>query len=191
MSDDVKSAIGTAICTIILSLCLIALCELFLPKTITTITYTNRDIQEIYDDLFKYTGIGNGYKPQLVIIDDDSIINAYQDSQNNVIAIYTGLIKFADSKDEIAGVLAHEIGHLVLQHSLLNPMGNPNIQTLLEGNADKFGAYLMLRAGYNVCKMHDIWWKLRNRDGDYLLNSDHPNYSYRYWQLEFPMCGDH
>ncbi len=150
---------------------------------------TNQQINQIYENLLKYTGLSRSMLPKLIIIKNDAIINAYQDSSNNVIAIYSGMIKFSANKDEISAVLAHEIAHFMLDHSALNPTMNSDYQTILEGNADKFGVYLMMRAGYDTCKARDLWIKLRNSNGDYEYNSDHPNYSYRIWQFEFPMCG--
>lgn len=162
------------------------------PKKLDTPqgSLTNKEVVEIYNNLIKYTGISKENMPNFIIIQDDSTINAYQDSGNNTIAVYTGMIKFVSSKDELAGVIGHEIGHFMLEHSKLNPDGDPNYQAILEGNSDKFGIYLMLRAGYDVCKTKDLWDKLRDKEGDYEYNSDHPNYSYRYWELSFPNCGD-
>lgn len=147
---------------------------------------SNAEIEEIYDNLTKYTGYTKYSRPKLVIIQDDTVINAWTD--NEQIAIYSGIINFAQSKDEIAAILGHELAHVLLQHSHLNPNNDPNIQTVLEGNADKLGIYLVLRAGYDVCKAKDLWYRLRDIGGDYELNVDHPNYSYRYWQLDFPQC---
>ena len=52
----------------------------------------------------------------LRIIKDDSTINAFC-SPGGYICVYTGLIKFLNSKDQLAGVLSHEIAHADLRHS--------------------------------------------------------------------------
>lgn len=51
------------------------------------------------------------------IIDDDTTINAFA-APGGYIYIYTGLILAADNETEVAGVLAHEIGHIVERHSI-------------------------------------------------------------------------
>lgn len=149
---------------------------------------TDDEVTQIYENLLKYTGLPGESMPPLKIIEDDTI-NAYADFGNWEIGINRGLIDFADSPDEIASALAHEIGHIMMEHGKLNPTGDINKQTVLEGNADKFGIYLMLRAGYDVCQARMLWVKLRSQEGDYEVNSSHPNYSYRTWQLSFPFCG--
>ena len=50
------------------------------------------------------------------IIEDDSVLNAFC-TPGGYIYVYTGLIKFLDSEDELAGVLGHEIAHADLRHS--------------------------------------------------------------------------
>jgi predicted Zn-dependent protease len=50
------------------------------------------------------------------IIHDDSVLNAFCLPGGNIF-VYTGLIKFLDSEDELAGVLGHEIAHADLRHA--------------------------------------------------------------------------
>lgn len=140
------------------------------------------EVREIYSNLLKHTGLTNNAFLPLQVIKSNQI-NAYTDG--NVVAIYTGMLDFVQSKDEIAAVLGHEIGHVMLEH-VYSPLLFAS--SILEGNADKYGAYLMLRAGYDVCKAKDLWERLRNASGDFEFTSSHPNYSYRYWELDFPIC---
>jgi predicted Zn-dependent protease len=58
--------------------------------------------------------IYNGY--HVSILDSDEI-NAFATSGGHIF-ITRGLIACADSEDALAGVIAHEIGHIQLQHSL-------------------------------------------------------------------------
>jgi beta-barrel assembly-enhancing protease len=51
----------------------------------------------------------------IYIIHDDETINAFA-APGGFIYIYTGLIKFLDSEDQLAGVMAHEIAHADLRH---------------------------------------------------------------------------
>ncbi len=50
------------------------------------------------------------------IIDDDETLNAFC-TPGGYIYVYTGLIKYLDSEDQLAGVMAHEIAHADLRHS--------------------------------------------------------------------------
>ncbi len=50
------------------------------------------------------------------IIKDDSVLNAFCVAGGHIY-VYTGLIKYLDSEDQLAGVLAHEIAHADLRHT--------------------------------------------------------------------------
>lgn len=60
------------------------------------------------------------YKDEFVwnmkIINNDSVLNAFC-TPGGYIYIYTGLIKYLDGEDELAGVIGHEMGHADLRHS--------------------------------------------------------------------------
>ena len=53
---------------------------------------------------------------ELYIIHDDEVLNAFC-APGGYIYVYTGLIKFLEVEDELAGVLGHEIAHADLRHS--------------------------------------------------------------------------
>ncbi len=53
---------------------------------------------------------------KVTIIKDDKTLNAFC-TPGGYIYVYTGLIKFLDSEDQLAGVLGHEIAHADLRHS--------------------------------------------------------------------------
>ncbi len=61
-----------------------------------------------YDNLFKYDSVR--------IVHRDDILNAFC-TPGGYIYIYTGLIKYLDHPDHLAGVLGHEIAHAELRHS--------------------------------------------------------------------------
>jgi beta-barrel assembly-enhancing protease len=50
------------------------------------------------------------------LIDDSKTLNAFC-TPGGYIYVYTGLIKFLDSEDQLAGVMGHEIAHAALRHS--------------------------------------------------------------------------
>ncbi|WP_224994562.1 M48 family metallopeptidase [Cesiribacter sp. SM1] len=53
---------------------------------------------------------------QVYIINDDNTLNAFA-TPGGYIYVYTGLIKYLDREDDLAGVLGHEIAHADLRHS--------------------------------------------------------------------------
>lgn len=56
---------------------------------------------------------------QIKIIHDDSTLNAFA-APGGFTYMYTGLIKYLDTEDDLAGVLGHEIAHADLRHSARN-----------------------------------------------------------------------
>ncbi len=72
------------------------------------------------------------------IIEDDSTLNAFA-TPGGYIYVYTGLIKFLNSEDELAGVLGHEIAHAALRHStrqLTKLYGLEILRQLVTGHTD-------------------------------------------------------
>jgi predicted Zn-dependent protease len=61
-------------------------------------------------DLFRYD--------EIRIIADDGTLNAFC-TPGGFIYVYSGLIKYLDAEDHLAGVLGHEIAHAELRHSSL------------------------------------------------------------------------
>jgi predicted Zn-dependent protease len=53
---------------------------------------------------------------QLRVLHDDSTLNAFC-TPGGFIYVYTGLIRFLDSEDQLAGVIGHEIAHADMRHS--------------------------------------------------------------------------
>ncbi|MBU1101591.1 MAG: M48 family metalloprotease [Bacteroidetes bacterium] len=58
----------------------------------------------------------NTYNYQLEIIDNDTTKNAFA-VPGGYVYVYTGLLKYLNSEAALAGVLAHEIGHVERRHS--------------------------------------------------------------------------
>jgi len=67
---------------------------------------------------------------QIRIIQDDSTLNAFA-APGGYVYVYTGLIKYLDSEDDLAGVLGHEIAHADLRHSMRNIQRQYGIGILL------------------------------------------------------------
>lgn len=64
------------------------------------------------------------------LINNDTILNAFC-TPGGYIYIYTGLMKYLSSEDELAGVLGHEMGHADLRHSTEQMTKIYGVQTLL------------------------------------------------------------
>ncbi len=67
---------------------------------------------------------------QLRIINDSETKNAFC-TPGGYIYVYTGLMKYLDSEEQLAGVLAHEIGHADLRHSTRQMTKLYGVQTLI------------------------------------------------------------
>jgi predicted Zn-dependent protease len=64
------------------------------------------------------------------VIDDLKTVNAFA-TPGGYIYVYTGLLASADSEAEIAGVLAHEAGHVVGRHSARQLVNRYGLETVL------------------------------------------------------------
>lgn len=76
-----------------------------------------------YRDLFVYD--------QVKIIHDDETLNAFCIA-GGFIYVYTGLMRYLEYEDHLAGVLGHEIAHAELRHSSLRLQKEFGAQRLLE-----------------------------------------------------------
>jgi beta-barrel assembly-enhancing protease len=68
---------------------------------------------------------------ELYIIEDDETLNAFC-APGGYIYVYTGLMKFLEYEDQLAGVLGHEIAHADLRHSTEQLTKAYGISVLLE-----------------------------------------------------------
>lgn len=78
----------------------------------------------------------NDFAWRVRVIHDDSVLNAFC-TPGGYIYVYTGILKYLDSEDQLAGVLAHEIGHADMRHStrqMTEMYGVEALISLLAGN---------------------------------------------------------
>ncbi len=67
---------------------------------------------------------------QIRLIDNDTTLNAFA-TPGGYVYVYTGLIKYLDQEDDLAGVLGHEIAHADEEHSARNIEREYGIDVLL------------------------------------------------------------
>lgn len=80
----------------------------------------------------------NEFAWEVKIIDDDETLNAFC-APGGYIYVYTGIIKFLDSEDELAGVMAHEIAHAAQRHStrqMTKAYGISALYSIATGNSN-------------------------------------------------------
>jgi predicted Zn-dependent protease len=70
------------------------------------------------------------FKWKLYVIDDDTTLNAFC-TPGGYIFVYTGLIRYLNSEDALAGVLGHEIAHADRRHSTKSMTRQYGINTLI------------------------------------------------------------
>jgi predicted Zn-dependent protease len=68
---------------------------------------------------------------EIKIINDDSVLNAFC-LPGGYIYVYTGLIKYLNSEDALAGVLAHEMAHADKRHASNQLIKNLGLSFVLE-----------------------------------------------------------
>jgi len=73
-----------------------------------------------YKDIFPY---------EVKIIDQD-VLNAFA-APGGFIYVYTGLIKYLDKADDLAGVMGHEIAHASERHAVDQMISNLSLQLLI------------------------------------------------------------
>ncbi len=141
------------------------------------------------------------FKWDLKIIDDSKTLNAFV-TPGGHIYLYTGLIKFLDSEDQLAGVLGHEIAHADRRHST-RQMTKSGAMTLLsdavlgkgsavdqvvdalvglkfsrshEAEADEYSVKYLCATNYNAAGCAGFFEKIQKQGGtppQFL--STHPN----------------
>lgn len=88
---------------------------------------------------------------------NDSTLNAFC-TPGGYIYFYTGILKFLDSEDELAGVLGHEIAHADLRHStsqITKMMGTSLIISVLAGNREGLAQIATALVGLSYSRGHE------------------------------------
>lgn len=91
------------------------------------------------------------------IIKDDSTLNAFC-APGGYIYIYTGILKYLDAEDQLAGVLGHEMGHADLRHStrqLTKMYGVQTIISLIAGDRELVRQVTSSLIGLSFSRTHE------------------------------------
>ncbi len=141
-------------------------------------------VRAIYRAIAAQTGEINMIPP--LNFSDSTEVNAYAESTG--ITINKGFLDYVQNDDEIAMVIGHEMAHVTLGHVSIKERPEWWDSSVMEAQADKMGALYMIKAGYDVCNGRELY-KRWMHEGDYLF-ATHPNYAYRYSQLDVNCPGD-
>jgi predicted Zn-dependent protease len=77
-----------------------------------------------------------GVKWKVNVIDDPKMVNAFA-TPGGYLYVYTGLLLAADTEAELAGVMAHEAGHVVGRHSARAMVNQMGLQTVTQAALGK------------------------------------------------------
>jgi len=142
----------------------------------------------------------NEFAWQVKIINDHKTLNAFA-TPGGYIYVYTGLIKFLDSEDELAGVMGHEIAHADRRHSTKQMTQALGVQILLaaalgdreavqqvaqgiiglkfsrnhEADADDFSVKYLCATNYNAAGAAGFFEKIGGQGSPPEFLSTHPN----------------
>ncbi|MEL6864322.1 MAG: M48 family metallopeptidase [Bacteroidota bacterium] len=151
------------------------------------------------------------FKWQVKIIDDPNTLNAFA-TPGGYIYVYTGLIKYLDSEDQLAGVMGHEIAHSDRRHStkqMTKTVGlallaeaalgqraaiKQIVQGLLslkfsrahESESDEYSVIYLCETGYNPTGAAGFFRKISTRGSGGIPEffSTHPNPNNRVAEIE-------
>jgi len=98
----------------------------------------NSAMTRILDSLSPHLAI-EGLDPELVVVESE-LVNAYC-LPGGYVTVFTGLLLAADSADEVAGVIAHELAHATGRHGLRQLIQSLSVAALIQaGFGDLSGA---------------------------------------------------
>jgi Zn-dependent protease with chaperone function len=94
--------------------------------------------------------------------------NAFADRKERSIVVYSELVRAAETDDELAMVIGHELGHILLGHERSKPRA--------EADADYFGAYVAALAGYDPGAGARLWAETaRTKVSSLMSYGSHPS----------------
>ena len=125
-----------------------------------TVTHTkDGEMQKLITSIgFKILNANKIPHRTIFTLSDKKAINAVTYLNTREISVYKGLLPYIDKEDELAAIIAHEIGHAVESYQgILNGAFSGFKMSLAskkyEYKADKDGIDYMVKAGYNPVAM--------------------------------------
>ena len=159
-------------------------------QIVCTDEVVNSAMTRILDSLSPHLDI-EGLDPELVVVESE-LVNAYC-LPGGYVTVFTGLLLAADSADEVAGVIAHELAHATGRHGLRQLVQSLSLAALVqaglgdlsgtaalgggleylirqgysrdhETDADQVGLKMVQAAGWNGLAMATFFDKLSGED---------------------------
>lgn len=171
-------------------------------------------VRALKDDILNSGRVKNKnvFAWEVKIIKDDKTMNAFC-TPGGYIYVYTGLIKYLDNEDELAGVMGHEIAHADMRHSTrqltkIMPLavigevlsaGNKNKQAIKdlttslialsfsrdsEREADKYSVFYLCNSGHNAAGSAGFFKKIKGKGSPPVFMSTHPDPGNRVKDIE-------
>lgn len=166
-------------------------------KTVWTSTNGLERVKKVGTNLLSKNSLPTQITFKVVQTDE---INAFASGENEL-CVYTGLLNYVNDDNELAGVIAHEIGHILNNHvakqslattvsssviananidervrtgmAIANNLSLLKMSRAQENEADVTGVDLMVKAGYNPLAMVSVLYKI---SGNYIdIMQTHPS----------------
>lgn len=145
--------------------------QIVATKRLVTDTNINAQLKLITDPLV--AGIKDNRYPLKFHIVEDATLNAFAMPGGNVV-IHSGLLMAADSPEEVAGVLGHEIAHVTQRHSIRSILSSAGlflvVQTIV-GDVSGIVAVLANNSAFLLDRKfsRDFEREADNHGWDYLI----------------------
>lgn len=101
---------------------------------------------------------------------------------HHVIGVTLPMLSRTTTKDQLAAVIAHEISHIQLRHTIKHKH-----KMIYEYEADILSIYYLKKAGYGICGASQLWKKSIPKFLE-LQPESHPNYLTRAFYMDMPEC---
>jgi len=100
----------------------------------------------------------------------------------HVMRVSIPLLNSITNRGQLAAVIGHEFGHLILGHTRGNTHEAKN-----EYHSDMIGMHLARKAGYDTCGIERFWYYMGAKSMS-LHSGSHPNPFIRSYYLTMPEC---
>ena len=162
-------------------------------------TQQNNAVKRIGSALLSKTNIPESKQVAFLVVQSDEV-NAYTDQNNNVV-VYRGILPYLEKEDELAFIIAHELGHVEQCHVIRGALRSSLLSILTsfigtktntgnlsgvagdmaykkfsrndEFKADKRGIDFLVQSGYNPLAAITVLYKIGTNYMD--IWADHPS----------------